>query len=103
VLGAECQIDGDDKLGVKSAAEPSAREMNWTNSPVVWRARPSAMLDKMETAARRICEVSPNLSSAGNSLVDFGDRNPFLPNQQLFVALGFVHHNVVATFRQTGH
>ena len=48
-----------------SAKEPKATEMNCNNSLLLFLALPSAMVEGTETAALRICELSPNLSSPG--------------------------------------
>ena len=52
-----------------SAADPSAILTNCENSFFDRRAAPSAIFEGMETAARLICDVSPNRSSAGNDVV----------------------------------
>lgn len=41
----------------------------WANSASVWREAPSTMFAGTDTAARRICEVRPNISAFGNAAV----------------------------------
>lgn len=52
-----------------SDREPKATYRNCRNSLSEFRAAPSAILLGTEMAARLICEVSPNCSSFGSSLV----------------------------------
>ena len=53
-----------------SALLPSACLTNWRKSFLVPRAEPSAILPGMETAARRICELSPYISCFGKPAVN---------------------------------
>jgi hypothetical protein len=53
-----------------SLAEPCAIDRKLINSLVDFRPAPSAILAAIDTAARRICDVKPNLSSLGNRSVN---------------------------------
>jgi hypothetical protein len=58
------------------------------------------MFEGMETDARRIWETNPNFSSEGNRDVNhvdqFRESDAFLPNDKIFIALGFcIHASVV--------
>src|ERR1041385_1883894 len=53
-----------------SNTEPTAISRNRANSVRDEREDPSARFDPTETAARRICEASPNLSSCGKVWVN---------------------------------
>jgi hypothetical protein len=58
------------KISVSSSlAEPCAFDKKYVNSFDEFRAAPSAMLAGIETAALRIWEVKPNLSSLGKDSV----------------------------------
>ena len=52
-----------------SLSEPIAKLKKFKNSFLDFLPAPSAMLEGIETAALRICEVSPYFSFEGNSLV----------------------------------
>ncbi len=49
--------------------EPNAMLKNCRNSLLDFLPQPSAMFDGIETAARVICDIKPNLSDCGKSLV----------------------------------
>ena len=73
-----------------SFSEPCAIRRNWTNEPVLSRPWPSAILAAIDAAERRICDVSPNISSlrklAGQSIAGLRESHGILPDAQIAVA-----------------